>query len=85
MLNLEIVYKFQLKGKDDHTRLKKNQIFIRDSLGVSSLVVQWLGLFSLLRAQVQSLVRKLVSCTQDMQSGKKERKEAHFKYEDTMY
>ena len=23
MLNLEIVYKFQLKGKDDHTRLKK--------------------------------------------------------------
>ena len=42
-------------------------------------------LFSLLRAQVQSLVRKLVSCKQDMQSGKKERKEAHFKYEDTMY
>ena len=44
MLNLEIVYKFQLKGKDDHTRLKKIQFFIKDSLEVSSLVVQWLGL-----------------------------------------
>ena len=31
-------------------------------------------LFSLLRAQVQSLVRKLISCKKDMQSGKKKEK-----------
>ena len=86
MLNLEIVYKFQLKGKDDHTRLKKKSDLYKRltwSFFPGGPVVR--TLFSLLRAQVQSLVRKLVSCKQDMQSGKKERKEAHFKYEDTMY
>ena len=29
MLNLEIVYKFQLKGKDDHTRLKKKSVLYK--------------------------------------------------------
>ena len=86
MLNLEIVYKFQLKGKDDHTRLKKNSVLYKRliwSFFPGGPVVR--TLFSLLRAQVQSLVRKLISCKQDMQSGKKQRKEAYFKYEDTMY